>query len=179
MNKREIKAKIKELLSSGTTKSAVFAQLSGQGVKDSQLAYFIASYPDPVRCDEQRWKSNILITLMFIQAVIVFLLGFGIGARIGPNARWLVGVFLALIPLLFAWGFYANRVGAYNAYILLSVVQLPKSFEGFSSNPGASSMGIAIGVGLIAYVWYVREKIFPGFAWMTPKKVKGEYVFVG
>lgn len=179
MNKAEIKIKVKELLSSGTAKAEVFTQLSGQGVKDSQLAYFIASHPDPVRCDEYCGKVNVLITLMFIQAVIAFLLGFGIGAKIGPNAKWIMGVLIALIPLLFAWGFYANRVGAYNVYILLSIVQLPRSFEGFSSNPVASSIGIAIGIGLLAYVWYVREKIFPGFILTTPKKVKGTYVFVG
>lgn len=179
MNKAEIKSKVDELLSSGVAKSEVFAQLSGQGAKDSQLAYFIASYPDPVRCDEHSGKVNVLITLMLIQALIAFLLGFGIGAKIGPNAKWIVGALIALIPLLFAWGFYANRVGTYNAYMLLSIVQLPKSFEGFSSAPFVSSIALAIGIGLIAYVWYVREKIFPGFAFTTPKKVKGQYVFVG
>lgn len=177
MNKKEIQTKVTELLLSGAAKSEVFSQLSGQGVKDSQLAYFIASYADPKRCDEHDRKVNILITLMFIQAVIAFLLGFGIGAKIGPNAKWIVGPLIALIPLLFAWGFYKHKVGAYNAYILLTIVQLPKSFEGFTSTPIASSVGIAISIGLLAYVWYVREKLFPGFALMTPKKVKGRYVF--
>jgi len=111
--------------------------------------------------------------------LIAFWLGFGVGVKIGPNAKWIIGVLIALIPLLFAWGFYTNRVGAYNAYILLSIIQLPKSFGGFTSTPVASSIGIAIGVGLIAYVWYVREKVFPGFVLTTPKKVKGEYVFEG
>lgn len=179
MNKAEIKSKVSELLSSGTAKAEVFAQLSGQGVKDRQLAYFIASYPDPARCEDHSGKVNIIITLMFIQAVIAFVLGYGIGVKIGPNAKWIFGALIALIPLLFAWGFYTNRVGAYNAYILLSIVQLPKSFDGFTSSPIASSIGIAIGIGLLAFVWYVREKIFPGFAFTTPKKIKGEYVFVG
>ncbi len=179
MNKKEIKAKVSELMSAGTPKAQVFAQLSGQGLKDSQLAYLIAAYPDPVRCDQHSGKVNALITIMLIQTAIVFLLGFGIGAKIGPNAKWIMAVLLAAIPLLFAWGFYTNRVGAYNAYILLSIVQLPKAFEGFTTTPVASSVGAAIGIGLIAFVWYVREKIFPGFAFTAPKKVKGEYVFVG
>jgi len=177
MNKTEVKTRVKDLLSSGTTKTEAFAQLTGQGIKDSKLAYIIASYPDPVRCEEHSGKVNVLITVMFIQAVIAFLLGFGIGAKVGPNARWIMGFVIALIPLLFAWGFYANRVGAYNAYIVLSMVNLSKAFNDFSSTPIASSVGIAIGIGLIGYVWYIREKIFPGFAFMAPKKVKGEYVF--
>lgn len=177
MNKKEIQTKVTELLLSGTEKSQVFTQLSGQGVKDSQLAYFIASYADPNRCYEHDRKVNILITLMFIQAVIAFLMGFSIGAKIGPNAKWIVGALIALVPMLFAWGFYKQRVGAYNAYILLTIVQLPRSFEGFTTTPIASSVGIAIGIALLTYVWYVREKIFPGFVLMTPKKIKGQYVF--
>jgi hypothetical protein len=177
MNKKEIQAKVTKLLLSGAAKSEVFAQLSGQGVKDSQLAYLIASYADPNRCDEHDRKVNILITIMFIQAAIAFLIGFGIGAKMGPNAKWIIGTLVALIPMLFAWGFYKHRVGAYNAYILLTIVQLPKSFEGFSLTPIASSVGIAISIGLLAYVWYVRDKLFPGFAMMTPKKIKGKYVF--
>lgn len=179
MNKSEIKSKVSELLSAGTAKAEVFTQLSGRGVKGSQLAYLIAAYPDAGRCALHRRKVNVLIVLMFIQAVIGFLLGYGIGAKSGPNAAWVIGILIALIPLLFAWGFHTNRVGAYNAYVFLSIVQLPRSFESFTASPVDSSIGIAIGIGIIAFVWYVREKIFPGFAFMTPKKEKGDYVFVG
>lgn len=179
MNKKEVQAKVYELLAAGTPKAKVFEQLTGQGVKDSQLAYSIASFADPSRCDNHERKVNILITVMFIQALIAFFMGFGIGAKIGPNAKWIAGALIALIPLLFAWGFYAHRVGAYNAYILLTIIQLPRSFEGFTSSPVATSIAIAISVAVLAYVWYVREKLFPDFAFITPKKVKGEYVFSG
>jgi hypothetical protein len=179
MNKKEIQAKVRELLAAGTTKTEVFAQLTGQGVKDSQLAYFIASYADPNRCDDHERKVNILITIMFVQALIAFFLGFGIGAKIGPHAMLVVGALIALIPLLFAWGFFAHRVGAYNAYIFLTIIQLPRSFEGFASSPVATSIAIAFNVAILAYVWYVREKLFPDFSFITPKKVKGEYVFSG
>ena len=177
MNKKEIKASVQNLLEKGTKKSEAFAQLSGQGVKDSQLAYFIASYADPRRCFEHGSKVNGLIMLMFVLALIAFPFGFRIGAQIGPNAKWIFGVFVALITLLFAWGFYRHKVGAYNAYLLLTIVQFPKSFEGFSAIPVATSVGLALNVALLAYIWYVREKIFPGFAFITPKKIKGKYVF--
>lgn len=179
MNKKEIQAKVHDLLAAGTAKTDAFTQLAGQGVKDSKLAYFIASYADPNRCDKQERKVNILITIMFAQALITSFLGFGIGATIGPNAKWIVGALIALIPLLFAWGFYTHRVGAYNAYILLAIVQLPRSFEGFTSSPVATSIAIAVNVAVLGYVWYVREKLFPDFAFITPKKIKGKYVFSG
>lgn len=179
MNKKEIQAKVRELLVGGTPKAQVFEQLAGQGAKDSQLAYFIASYADPHRCSDHERKVNVLVTIMFIQALIAFFMGFGIGTTIGPNARWILGVLIALIPLAFAWGFYTHRVGAYNAYILLSVIQLPRSFEGFTSSPVATSIAVGLSVGVLAFVWYVRSKLFPDFAFITPKKIKGAYAFSG
>jgi hypothetical protein len=178
MNKTEIKSKVNELLSSGTSKSEVFGQLSGLGVKDSQLAYFIASYPNPERCKQHRGKVKFLVLLMFIQTVLAFLMILGMDAKVGVIIKWIVGAFFSIIPMSFAWGFYTNRVAAYNVYIMLSLIQLPKSFEGFSSSSVSSWIGIALEIGLIACVWYVREKVFPGFAFMRPKRLKGEYVFV-
>jgi len=177
MNKKEVQAKVNDLLSSGVQKSEVFTKLSGKGVKDRQLAHFIASYADPLRCAAHDGKVNVIITLMFVQALIAALLGFGIGAKIGPNAKWIVPLLIAGIPLLFAWGFYNYRAWAFNAYILLTIVQLPRSLDGFTSSPIASSIGMAINLGMLAYVWYVRDKLFPDFAFISPKKVKGEYIF--
>lgn len=179
MDKKRIKDKVSELLSSGNKKSEVFAQLSGQCLKDNQLAYLIAAYASPSKLNENNGKVNLLVTLMFIFSLIAFFIGFAIGAKIGSNAQWIFGILTALIPLIFAWGFYNHKVGAYNAYILLTIVQLPKSLVGFTSDPIATSIGLAINIALLAYVWYVREKIFPGFMLMTPKKIKGEYIFEG
>jgi hypothetical protein len=177
MNKKEIKAKVNDLISSGVSKSQVFTQLSGQGLKDSQLAHLIASYADPILCHIHDRKVSVVITLMFIQSVIAFLVGFGIGANIGPNAQWIVGGLSALIPLLFAYGFYKHIAGAYNAYILLTIIQMPSQLEGFTSSPITTSIGLAIGVSMLAYVWYVRQKIFPDFSFIAPKKIKGQFVF--
>lgn len=30
---------------------------------------------------------------------------------------------------------------------------------------------------MLVYVWYVRQKIFPDFSFIAPKKIKGQYVF--
>lgn len=98
MDKKEIKAKVRKMLDAGTAKSEVFAHLAGQGVKGSQLAYFIASYADPKRCYLHDRKVNILVTIMFVQALIGFLLGVGIGAAMGPNVKWIVGTLIASIP---------------------------------------------------------------------------------
>ncbi|RFO96601.1 hypothetical protein DIC66_12690 [Rhodoferax lacus] len=177
MSKKDIKAKVVADLSSGAAKSEVFSRLSGQGIKDSQLAYFIAAYADARLCDEHSRKVDNLVFLMVAQSLLAAIIGYGVGAHLGPNAKWVVGALLALIPILFAWGFYKHYVGMYNGYIFLAIIQLPQSLKGFMATPIASSVGIAIGAGVLAYVWYVRGKIFPDFAFFSPRKIKGKYVF--
>lgn len=179
MNKKEIKTRVTDLIASGVLKSEVFTRLRGQGVKDSHLAHFIASYVDPARCTKNERKVDILILLMFVQALFVFAVGYGIGQKIGGNAKWVVALGITSIPLLFAWGFYKHFAGAYNAYFFLSIIQLPKQFEGFFATPISSGIGLVIGICMIAYVWYVRHSLFPDFGFITPKKEKGQYVFAG
>jgi len=177
MKKKEIKAKVHALLAIGTPKTEVFEQFSGQGATDRQLAFSIASYADPNKRLIHQRKVNILIGIMFIQAILAFFVGAEIGAKSGPKAIWAVGALLMLIPLLFALGFYKGWVGAYNAYILLTSMDLPRSLQGFSTRPIATTIGFIIGVALLAYVWYVRRQLFPDFAFFGPKKLKGKYVF--
>lgn len=177
MNKKEIQASVRQLLDRGVPRSEVFARLSGQGMKDSRLAYFIASRVDPARREQHRGKVRVLVALMVVLALIGFVVGFGTGARIGPNAKWIFAFGIALLTLLFAWGFHAARVGFYNAYILLSIIQIPKSFEGFAADPLSASIGLAFNGGLLAFTWYVRHCLFPDFNFLNPRKVKGQYVF--
>lgn len=177
MKSKEIKAKVSGLLSSGIAKSEVFAQLAGQGVRDSRLAYIIAAHVYPHRVGAHDRKVNGVITLMFLQALVAFAMGYTYGARIGQNAAWILGALSAAIPLLFVWGFFTNRVGAYNAYIVLSLIQTPKGFSDFTASPIMSSINIAIGLSMLACVWFVRTKLFPDFGFVTPKKIKGQYIF--
>ena len=177
MNAKEIKSKVNALLEAGTPKSEVFQQLKGQGVKDRKLAYSIAAHPNKYACELHAKKVNVIITIMFIQALIVALLGYLIGVHYSLTAAWMWAGVLALIPLAFAYGFYNNYVGAYNAYILISIAQFHKMFDGFMSSPISSSIAIAISISIIGFIWYVRHLLFPDFAFISPQKVKGQYVF--
>ena len=179
MKKKEMKASIAELLSSGINKQQVFDRLSGQGVKDSVLANMVASQKDLQLCEQHSRKVSILISLTLVQAVLAALQGFIIGVGIGPTAKWVVAAVLAGIPLLFAWGFSRCAAGAYNAYILLSVVGFSQTLKGFATDPVPTAIGFAINLALLAYVWYVRNKLFPDFNFVAPRKIKGKYVFAG
>jgi hypothetical protein len=156
MDKKRMRTRARELLVNGMTKSKVFEQLSGQGVKDAPLAYFIASYVDPARREAHRGKIRILIAIMLIQALLGFVFGYGLGARMGPDAAWIAGGLIAAIPLWIGWGFHKNWVGAYNAYIVLTIIQAYQMFDGFASAPIATSLVVAINFAILPLVWHVR-----------------------
>ncbi|MEK7915292.1 permease, partial [Burkholderia contaminans] len=82
------------------------------------------------------------------------------------------------LSLLFIWGFATHRVGAYHAFILLSLLQLPKTIAELGRDPSSALPSLAITVLLVGYVWFVRNRLFPDYGWFTPRKVEGRYAFV-
>jgi hypothetical protein len=177
MDRKEIKAQVAQLLSGGVTKSDVFARLTGQGVKDRLVAYFIAAHADPQRCRDNRGHRRAVLVIAYLQVFLGALAGFAAGRAISPLAGLIVAAIAISISLLFVWGFSKNKVGAYNAYLILTLTQLPRQFSGMTERPESTAIALLIGLGLLAYIWYVRSRLFPDFAFMAPKKVAGKYVF--
>ncbi|AXF23016.1 permease [Burkholderia pyrrocinia] len=187
MNRKEAKTRIAALLSAGTRKADVLADLSGQGLKDRVLARLIASRPDPERCRKNKVHVWILIALGIAQLAISLLLAYYFSAAAGDRGvsgalgNRLVVVFLALtvpLSLLFIWGFATHRAGAYHAFILLSLLQLPKTIADLGRDPSSALPSLAITLVLVGYVWFVRNRMFPDYGWFTPRKVEGRYAFV-
>jgi hypothetical protein len=177
MEKSEIIKMARELLAAGQGKTATFAQLSGQGAKDKQLAKAIASYPDPELAEAHRGKVRVLIVIMLIQAILAFFIGYGIGYKIGPNAPWIASALMTLVPLAFAWAFYANKAVAYEAYVMLSILGVARTLDGFATAPASTLAGLVISAALCGFVLYVQFKVFPDLGFLSPKKVDGKFVF--
>ncbi|CAD9226928.1 Permeases of the major facilitator superfamily [Burkholderia cenocepacia] len=179
MNRKEAKTRIAVLLSAGTRKADALAELSGQGLKDRVLAHLIASRPDPERCRKNKVHIRILVALGIAQLVISLMLAYYFFVSGAGNV--LVTVFLALtvpLSLLFIWGFATHRVGAYHAFIVLSLLQIPKAVADLGRDPAAALPSLAITLVLVGYVWFVRTRLFPDYGWFTPRKVEGRYAFV-
>lgn len=177
MEKSEVKQMAQELLAAGQGKTATFAQLSGQGMKDKQLATVIASYPDPELTEAHRGKVRVLIVIMLIQAVLAFFVGYGIGYKLGPNAPWIASALVTLVPLAFAWAFYANKAVAYEAYVMLSILGVARTLDGFVTAPASTLGGLVISAALCGFVLYVQSRVFPDLGFLSPKKVAGKFVF--
>ncbi|WP_431096569.1 hypothetical protein [Polaromonas aquatica] len=177
MEKSEVKRMVRELLAAGQGKTVTFAQLSGQGLKDKQLAMVIASHADPELTEAHRGKVRVLIVIMLIQAILAFFVGYGIGYKMGPNAPWIASALMALVPLAFAWAFYANKAGAYEAYVWLSILGVARTLDGFAATPSSTLAGLLISATLCGFVLYVQSKVFPDLGFLSPKKVNGKFVF--
>jgi hypothetical protein len=177
MNRKEIKARVGQLLSEGTTETEVFNRLAGQGVKDRTLAYWIAARPDPQRCHANRGHLLAVRIIAWVQAILAALAGFGAGIHISTVAALIFAAMGMAFGLMFVWAFSKNNVAAYNIYLLLSITQLPRQFSGPGQATAATWIIFLIGVVLFAYIWYVRTRIFPDFNFLSPKKIGGKYVF--
>ncbi len=177
MNKKEIQAQINSRLANGESKTSTFTQLSGQGVSDRVLAHLIASHASPQLCDRHAKLVDAMIVISWLQLGFMVLLSVALGFKAGLVAMVLITAFLGAFAYLFVWGFTNNKAWAYNVTIVLSVINLPKAFTGFAETPVLSTVGLAISIGLLAFTWYVRGKIFPDFSFISPKKVKGSYIF--
>lgn len=177
MNKKEIKAEIQKLLSSGESKSRVFHQFSGKGLSDRVIANLIASHASPELCDRHEKLIDAMIVVSWLQLALGVLLAIALAINLGLTAGIIIAGLIAGFCYLFVWGFTHNKAWAYNATILLSIVNLPKSLDDFSSSPISSIAALVVGTGLVAFTWYVRGKLFPDFAFISPKKVKGKFVF--
>lgn len=177
MNKKEVKAEIQQSLSRGESKSRVFHQFSGKGLSDRVIANLIASHASPELCDRHAKLIDAMIVISWLQLALGVLIGIGLVIDLSLTAGLIITGLIAGFCYLFVWGFTHNKAWAYHATILLSIVNLPKGLEDFGSSPISSLVGLTLGAGLIAFTWYVRSKLFPDFAFISPKKVKGQFVF--
>ncbi|MGZ8271859.1 MAG: hypothetical protein ACXW1T_11560 [Methylophilus sp.] len=177
MNKQEIKKEIAELLNTGKSKNDVYKILSDKGENTHLVAYLIASIPSTGAYEKLHKKINTLIAIMLVVAIWSALSGYITGLKNGPIFALVTVLLGTLIQLLFTYGFYKNYARAYNMYILLGFVTTPLALISITKEPIATSIGVAINLAILCFVWYLRSRLFPDFNLIGPKKIKEQYVF--
>lgn len=177
MDKKQTRQQALDLLNAGTPNSQIFESLRGGALKDKALAALLANHPDPQLYQRHRWKVIGVLAIMILQGLLAAVVGFVLGANIGPTAIWLMPLAFAAVPFMLAYGVYRNRAACYSVYFLLNVSQFHRVFEGFSEAPIITSISVLIGFAVLLYVFYVKSLLFPDLLLMTAKKIKGQYVF--
>ncbi|AJK49159.1 hypothetical protein [Burkholderia plantarii] len=177
MDRKEARAKVRGRLAAGETKSEVFRALSGQGVKDRALAFLIASHLDPRRYEQNRIHVRIVIAVACLQLIIGLLTGAYLGVTRSPVEGSIVGGVVVVMAGLFLWGFATHNAGAYNAFLLVAIAQWARQLREFAVDPGGAAVALGVSIAIFAYVWFVRSRLFPDFAFIGPRKAGGQYVF--
>jgi hypothetical protein len=118
-----------------------------------------------------------MVVIAWVQLVLGVLIGLSLALKMGSLAGLLIAAFIGGFAYLFVWGFQHSRAWAYNASIVLSIINLPKALNDVSSEPASSVFALTLGVAWIAYTWFVRSKLFPDLAVLGPRKVSGTYRF--
>ncbi|QJW80554.1 hypothetical protein [Burkholderia glumae] len=177
MDRKQAKAKVHEMLAAGTSKSEVFRALSGQGDQDRTLAFLIASHLDARRYADNRVHVRIVIAIACLQLILGLLIGAYLGLTQSAVAGLIVGGVVAVVAGLFLWGFATHNAGVYNAFLILTIVQWTRQLRDFAGDPGGTAVALGISIAIFAYVWFVRGRLFPDFAFISPRKAGGQYVF--
>ncbi|PIM54492.1 hypothetical protein CS062_03655 [Roseateles chitinivorans] len=168
-DRKAIQARADAMLAQGVGKSEVFRQLSGQGLKDRQLAAWLAARHDPRARAEMSLHVNILVGLMVLQALILLAVGWQVATGFG--------LALTIIPLLFAWGFRKPYAGAYSGYLLLSIITVGRNLAQLFPITTGGLVGVALSVGMICYVFWIQRRLFPDMNFLGPMRKGGQFVF--
>lgn len=177
MKKQDIRADIERRIALGEGKSSIFQTLKDRGLSESSLANLIASQPDPALVARHAGYIKGMVIVAWVQLVLGVLIGLSLALKMGSGIGLLIAALIGGFAYLFVWGFQRNRAWAYNASIVLSIINLPKALNDVSTEPISSLFALALGIAWIAYTCFVRSKLFPDFALLGPRKVGGTYRF--
>lgn len=177
MKARKAKKEMQALFEQGFSREEIFERFIGAGLPEKRVASLVASLKDHTLYQLYSGRNNLLVSIMFIHSIAAAFIGYIAGLDMGGQARlWLAGI-AALIPLLFMIGFYKYSLGAYLAYIFLSLTQMPRSFEGFNEAPIIVASGLLITVATVLLVWHVKSKLYPYFGMLGAKQRDGRFDF--
>ena len=179
--KRDTRKRITEYLAQGMSREEVFYRLQGGAFSDRNLATIIAATPNPQLIEGHKWKIRFMCTVSILQVLLGLFVGWQIGAPLGDGSAFLCSLLMALVPSLMFWGFLRNSINAYNAYILVQLLQIPPQskllIDGGWETP-AGWIGMLITLSLITYAFVLRRRLFPGMGLFSARSSKGgEYVF--
>jgi hypothetical protein len=176
---KKAKLRSSNMLATGMKKQEVFDTLCHEGFKEKQAAYLIASHLDPVKAQKNQTHVFLLIAMASIQLLLGLISVYSLTA-VGDLPIFFTLVcflFVILICGAFIYGFAKRYLGAFNTYVMLTLISMPRQIIGFREDPLITLVGLTIGVATAGYVMFVRSKLYPDFELFSPRRVNGKYVF--
>ncbi|MEY4766016.1 MAG: hypothetical protein RI907_2689 [Pseudomonadota bacterium] len=177
MKKKAIQAEVQRMLEMGLAKAQVLRHLVASGAQPRAAAHAIASYPQPELLAKHAKLVDAMVVISWLQLAFTVLICLVIGLRYGLLPTAIITALVGAFGYLFVWGFNHNRAWAYNATLIMGIVNLPQQMGGLLTDPASSAIGLTLSAALMGFAWFVRTRIFPDFAFISPRKANGEYVF--
>ena len=175
----EARLRLSNMLAMGMRKQDVFAALCQEGFKEKQAAYLIASHLAPVNAQKNQMHVFLLVAMASIQLLLGLFSIYSLteGGHLPIIFTLVAFLLIALICGAFIYGFAKRFLGAFNAYMMLTLVSMPRQMIEFRDDPLVTLLGLAISVATAGYVMFVRAKLYPDFMLFTPRRIDGKYVF--
>lgn len=169
MKNKELMKLMQSEFDFGKSLQSIFEKYKSEDIKEKKLAYFVASLKDKTLIQKYKIANNILIVLMGLFTIIAALSGYAMGLEMTPNTPiyWCA---VAIIPMIFLYGFIKHKHNTYVAYIMLSITQLPKLFSNVGGELAFDVIGLLVSLSIIILVWYLKLKLFPYMGFLGPKK---------
>jgi hypothetical protein len=156
-------------LDSGVSLQAIFEKNKSDDIKEKKLAYLVSSLKDKTLIQKYKTANNVLIGIMVVITIISAFAGYGIGVEATPNSA-IYWTAIAIIPMLFLYGFFKINFQAYLAYLFLTISQFPKYLINFGAEPVTDIIGLVVSISIIALVWFLKGKLFPYMGFLGAKK---------
>jgi len=153
----------------GESLQNIYEKYKSEDIKEKKWAYFVGALKDKTLIKKHKIANNVLIVLMGLFTILAALSGYAMGLEVTPNTA-IYWIAVAIIPMMFLYGFIKHNYQTYVAYITLAITQLPKSFSNVGGDIVPDVMGLLISLSTITLVWYLRSKLFPYMGFLGPKK---------
>ncbi len=161
----------------GESLQNIFEKYKSEDIKTKKLAYFVGTLKDKALIKKHIIANNILIVLMGLFTILAALSGYAMGLEVTPNTP-IYWVAVAIIPMIFLYGFIKHNYPTYVAYSMLIITQLPKSFHNVGGDIVPNIIGLLISLSTIIFVWYLKSKLFPYMGFLGPKKNADKQYFI-
>ena len=178
MNKKELIKTMQSEFDNGEALSNIYEKYKSEDISEKKFATLVASLKDQNLILKHKTANRVLISLMVLITIFTAIAGYGIGVD-AASTNPIYWCAIAIIPMIFLYNFVKVNYQAYLAYVLLSITQFPKSLDNFGAELVTDIIGVALSIFLIAFVWYLKNKLFPYMGFFGVKKGANEqYAFV-
>ena len=161
---------------SGESLQNIFYKYKNEAIKERKLAYFVSTLKDKVLIEKHKIANNTLLVFMSIVVISNSLLSYNVANKIMSGTsnhlflKTVIVIAMAVIPILFLYGFFKQSYKTYLGYLILFIILLPKSVNSMLSGNASFEFGFLIFLSSFFLVMYLKSKLYPYMSLHRKKK---------